>query len=162
MANQQSLKDDNNSRSLLVANEAGTETRLVKQNDTTGGIPIHIVGQDSAASLSTPNLNLDVDESEDQVGAAEDVIMTGYYVSNRAAAERFIKLYEGTVASVAVGTTVPKLVIPLAANQSANLSNLSILFTGGLVIAATTGVANTDTGAPATNDCVANVFTRAA
>jgi hypothetical protein len=153
MANENSVKDDNNDRALLVHNAAGTETRKLRVGPN-GGLLIESVGG------STPNINLDVDESEDQVGAAGDIVLTGYYISNRASSERFIKFYEGTVASVVVGTTVPKLVIPLAAAQSANLSGLSTLFTGGLVIAATTGVANTDTGAPAANEIVANVFTR--
>lgn len=154
MANQNAVKDDNNTFALLVHSANGLET--VKLKAGTGG---GLVVENGGASGSFKNL--DIDESEDQVGAVGDVTLQGYYITNRAASERFIKFYEGTVSSVIVGTTVPKLTLPLAAAQSANLSQVNILFTGGLVIAATTGFADADVGAPGSNEVVGNFFLKA-
>lgn len=155
MANEQALKDDNSSYGLLVHNNAGTETRKLKQG-ANGGLPVEMVG-DSEESLV--GRFIDVDETEDEVAAA-DTFLTGYWISNRANAERVVRLYQGPASAVTVGTTAPKLTIPLAAGQSANLSKLRIKFTGGMCIAATTGIADNDTGAPGNNEIVANIFYR--
>lgn len=161
MANESAVKDDNSNYGLLVHNETGTETRKLKVT-ADGALPIQVNGEDLNGSLSVVTKNLDVDESEDQVGTAVDQILTGYILTNRATTERVFKFYEGTVASVTVGTTAPKITIPLGGGQSANIAKMAVKFTGGIVIAATTGVADNDTGAPATNDCVANIMTKVA
>lgn len=154
MATENAVKDSNNSFGLLIHSADGTETRKVKAG-ANGGLPIEPVG------LSTATRLLDVDETEDEISATA-VVLTGYYIANRAAGERHVKLYDGAAAAVTVGTTVPILTISLAAGQAANLSQIQVPFDNGLCIAATTGVLDNDTGAPGANDIVANIFTRAA
>jgi hypothetical protein len=161
MANQQAIRDANNNETLLVADSTGLESRLVKQG-ANGGIPVEVVGQGSAGQASIPYRSLSVVATVQQISATA-VYLMGYYISNRAGAERFLKIWFKPSASVTIGTTAPDMTIPLAAAQSANLSNMIVFPAGatGLSIAATTAIADTDTTAPAANDVVANIFTRA-
>ena len=64
-----------------------------------------------------------------------------------------------TAASVTVGTSTPVLTIPLAENQGANVEFTNgIAFSTAITVAATTGVADNDTGAPSANDVIVNIF----
>lgn len=155
MANENAINDSNNVKSMLGSNAAGTESRRVVINDD-GSIN---VGESAEAGQSAIFSSIDLDESEEEVSDV-DMIITGYYISNRSGSEKFIKFYAGTAAEVAVGTTTPVIVIPLVAGQSANLTGIKALFEGGCCVAATTGVAHNDTGAPSANDVVANIFYR--
>ena len=102
--------------------------------------------------------NIDVDESEDQVKTGKGRLH-GWYMFNAAGTTRYVRYYDGTVASVVVGTTVPLATIPLPAGGGANLNiTAGIPFATGLVVAATTGVADNDTGAPASNDVIVNTL----
>lgn len=161
MANQQAINDANNVKSLVIADSTGTETRLVKAGPN-GGMPVEVVGQGSAGQSSIPYRSLSVLATKQEISATP-VYLMGYYVSNRAGTERFLKIWFKPAASVTVGTTPPDLTIPLAAAQSANLSNMIVFPTGatGLTIAATTLIADSDATAPSANDVVANIFTRA-
>jgi hypothetical protein len=103
--------------------------------------------------------SLDVDESEEEV-VAGPARLNFLYLQNRAAAERFVKVYDGLAASVVVGTTAPKLTFAIPA--STTLPPIPVpkggwSFDTGIVIAATTGIADADTGAPAANDVVVNL-----
>lgn len=105
--------------------------------------------------------NIDVDESEDAIKASPGTLY-GYYFANLHATDaRYVKLYDATVSSVTVGTTVPKLTLPLAAGASGHVEfSRGIRFYNAITVAATTGVANTDTGAPGANEVVVNTFYR--
>lgn len=101
---------------------------------------------------------IDLDETEEQVSATPCTLY-GYFLTNLAASTRYIKFYDDDASVVVVGTTAPKLTIPLEADQAANFAfSVGIKFTTAMTIAATTGIADSDTGAPGTNDVVANVF----
>jgi len=101
--------------------------------------------------------SLDLDESEEQVkGTAGQVYW--YHYTNRASAERFLKFYDATEANVTVGTTTPKVTIPLAALSSGHVSiTQGLSFGTAITVAATTGIADANTGAPAENDVVLNL-----
>ena len=77
---------------------------------------------------------------------------------------RWLKFYNATAASVSVGTTTPVLTIGLPGNTSDEITGLfsnggmGIAFDTAISAAATTGLADADTGAPAANDVILNVF----
>lgn len=105
---------------------------------------------------ATPYKNIDVDESEDAV-SANPCVLRGFYAFNNAAAgtKRYLKLYNATVATVVVGTTAPTMTFELDGGQGL-IWNTPLLFTTALTVAATTGVADNDSGAPSANDVVFN------
>lgn len=106
--------------------------------------------------------SLDLDESEEEVkGTAGQVY--GMWVTNTATSTRFIKFYNATAANVTVGTTTPVLTWGIPGNSSDDVSAvfgsaMGIAFDTAITVAATTGVADNDTGAPAANDVIINVF----
>lgn len=96
--------------------------------------------------------SLDIDESEEEIKASAGQLY-GYYIYNAAAGVRYVKFYNATAASVTVGTTAPLFVLPIPATSAANLMGThGIEFSTAISVAATTGVANSDTGAPSAND----------
>lgn len=106
--------------------------------------------------------NIDVDESEDQVkGTAGQVYWI--HAMNLSATAKFLKFYNATAASVTVGTTVPDLTFPLATQGDTNGAGFTLSIPNGIAfgtaitIAATTGVADNDSGAPGANEVVVNL-----
>jgi hypothetical protein len=80
-----------------------------------------------------------------------------------ATSTRFLKLYNATAASVTVGTTTPVLTLALPGNTSDDITGVialpqGIKFSTAICAAATTGIADNDTGAPAANDVIVNIF----
>jgi hypothetical protein len=104
--------------------------------------------------------SLDLDESEEEAKASAGQVY-GWYVHNNASSVRYVKFYNATAASVTVGTTTPLMTVPIPANAGANVHfGTGIAFGTAITVAATTGVADTDTGAPAANDIQINLFYR--
>lgn len=103
--------------------------------------------------------NIDVDESEDAVKASAGTLL-GYYVANLHATNwRYLRFYNATVANVTVGTTAPVLTIPLPAATAGHIwLGEGVAFDTAITVAATTGVADNDTGAPGANEVVCNSF----
>jgi len=102
--------------------------------------------------------NIDVDESEDDVKTSAGKLY-GWFLHNAHTATLFVKFYNATAANTTVGTTTPFMTIPMPAGASANVEFTNgIAFSTALCIAATTGVADADTGAPAANVLIANIF----
>lgn len=158
MAKEQAQLDGNNIPALLLHDSVTGETRRAKAGPNGG----FITEQSQAGSKSLVYRTIDLLATKQEVSSAPAYIM-GYYVSNRAGAERFLKIWFKAAASVTVGTTTPDMTIPLAASQSANLTNMIILPAGatGITIAATTALADNSTAAPTANDVVANIFYKA-
>ena len=76
-----------------------------------------------------------------------------------ASATRYLKIYNNTAAGTTVGTTVPDLTFPIPANVAGFAIHFGIhgLALGtGITVAATTGFADNDTGAPGANEVVLN------
>lgn len=102
--------------------------------------------------------SIDLDESEEEAkGTAGQVY--GYYIYNAASSERYVKFYNDTAANVVVGSTTPVLTLPIPPGSAANVfSDIGIPFSTAITVAATTGVADADTGAPAANDVIINLY----
>jgi hypothetical protein len=102
--------------------------------------------------------SIDLDETEEEVKATAGQVF-GWYIFNAAATTHYVKFYNATTANVTVGTTTPVLTIPVPAGSAANVfTDTGIAFGTAITVAATTGVADNDTGAPAANAVVVNVF----
>jgi len=111
---------------------------------------------------TTPYKNIDVDETEDEVkGTAGQVYWV--HAINTTTAPLYLKLYNATAASVSVGTTTPVLTFPVPANADSDGAGFAlsipngIAFSTAITVAATTGVADNDTGAPGANALVVNM-----
>jgi hypothetical protein len=101
---------------------------------------------------------LDLDESEEEVKASAGKIY-GYFFTNQTSSTRYIKFYDNTAAGTTVGTTTPLFTIPLEADQAAHIEwGKGIPCATGICIAATTGLADNDTGAPGAADVVGFVL----
>jgi hypothetical protein len=102
--------------------------------------------------------SLDIDETEEEVKATAGQVF-GWFISNLASSTRYVKFYNATAANVTVGTTTPVITIPLEADQAANVEFVNgIAFSTAITVAATTGIADNDTGAPGSNEVVINIF----
>ena len=93
-------------------------------------------------------------------------VIQGIWVSNTGTATAFLKLFNKLAANVSIGSTVPDITIPIPGGASADVTGVlgvpgaGCLFNTGLTIAATTGIAETDTGAPGANEVIVNIFYR--
>lgn len=97
----------------------------------------------------------DLDETKIEVKAAPAYV-GGWFLYNDSAAVHYVLLYDALATNVTVGTTAAKLTIGIPAGSAANLEVAKgIAFETALTVACTTDLA---TGAPAANDCVANVL----
>lgn len=106
--------------------------------------------------------SIDLDETEEDIKTSAGQIY-GVWVSNLATSTRFVKFYNATAANVTVGTTTPVITLPIPGNSSDDVtglfsSTMGIAFGTAISAAATTGVADNDTGAPGANEVVINVF----
>lgn len=106
--------------------------------------------------------SLDLDETEEDIKTSAGQIY-GMWVTNLAASTRFVKFYNATAANVTVGTTTPVITIGIPGNSSDDVaglfaSTMGIEFGTAISAAATTGIADNDTGAPGANEVLINVF----
>lgn len=146
---------------------ASGHVQRVKLTISTDGGDTHIPATtDGLAIVNRPETanglsifrSLDIDETEEEVKATAGQVY-GYYFSNVASSVRFLKFYNATAANVTVGTTTPVLTLPLPATSAGHISfPHGIAFGTAITVAATTAVADADTGAPSTNDVVVNIF----
>jgi hypothetical protein len=109
--------------------------------------------------------SLDLDETEEEVKSTAGSLYSAW-VCNLATSTRFLKIYNATAANVTVGTTTPVITIPIPGNASDDISAVltaggyGISFDTAITVAATTGIADNDTGAPGANEVVVNIFYR--
>ena len=109
--------------------------------------------------------SLDMDETEEDVKTSAGCLYK-LRITNRVTSARYVKLYNATAANVTVGTTTPidTIVVPaggsadLATVITENFGGLGLTFDTALSIAATTGFADNDTGAPGTNDVIVTAY----
>jgi hypothetical protein len=116
----------------------------------------------AAAGGATPYYNLDCDETEDAIKASAGKLFW-IHVMNLANAKRYIKFYNATTANVTVGTTTPVLSFPIPTMADTNgagfvvsFGDVGVQFDTAITVAATTGLADNDTGAPGANEIVLN------
>lgn len=108
--------------------------------------------------------SLDLDETEEDVKTSAGQIY-GIWFANRATSTRYLKIYNLTAANTTVGSSTPVITMPLPGNTTDTISGvfsstMGIAFDTAICMAATTGIADADTGAPGANDVVVNVFYR--
>lgn len=109
--------------------------------------------------------SLDLDETEEAVKATAGQLYK-LRITNNATSARYVKLYNDTTANVVVGTTVPvdTIVMPPAAAAGTptvlteSYGPAGVAYSVAITAAATTGLADNDTGAPAANDIVITAF----
>lgn len=102
--------------------------------------------------------SIDLDETEEEVKGSEGVLY-GYYFYNANAALRYLKFYNATAANTTVGTTTPVLTLPLPATSAGHVTFAEgVKFSTAITVAATTGLADNDTGAPSASDVIVNLF----
>ncbi len=106
--------------------------------------------------------NIDVDESEDAVKATAGQVYWIHAI-NLKATPLFLKFYNAATGDVSVGTTVPDLTFPVPSQGDTNGAGFTLSIPNGIAfgtaitIAATTGVADNDSGAPGTNELIVNL-----
>ena len=106
--------------------------------------------------------SLDLDESEEEVKATAGQVY-GIWFTNTATTTRWLKFYNATAANVTVGTTTPLITLGIPGNTSDDISGLfnathGMEFDTAITVAATTGFADADTGAPGANEVIVNIF----
>lgn len=121
-----------------------------------------VTNQPHAAGGCSIFRSLDLDETEEDVKTSAGTLY-GWYIANTATSTRFVKFYNDTAANVVVGTTTPVMTLAIPGNSSddvgANvLGGVGIAFGTAICVAATTGVADADTGAPGANEVIVNLF----
>lgn len=106
--------------------------------------------------------SIDLDESEEEVkGTAGQIYWL--HAMNLSSAVLYLKVYNATAASVVVGTTTPVLTFPIATQGDTNGAGFTLTVPNGIAfgtaitVAATTGIADNDTGAPGANVMVLNL-----
>lgn len=116
----------------------------------------------AAAGGATPYKNLDCDESEDDIKTSPGKLFWVHAI-NLANAKRYLKFYNATAANVTVGTTTPVLSFPIptmgdtnGAGFCINFGAIGVQFDTAISVAATTGFADNDTGAPGANEIILN------
>lgn len=161
-------------------NVGATVLRVAMANDTVNAngsatsansSPVVIASDQAAVAVNpTPATtggltifrSIDLDETEEEIKATAGQVY-GMWVTNTATSTRFVKFYNGTAAGVTVGATTPVITIGIPGNTSDDVSGLfssahGIAFGTAITAAATTGVADADTGAPGPNEVIVNVF----
>lgn len=106
--------------------------------------------------------SIDLDEGSGEVVKASAGQLYAMWVTNTATATRFIKIYDA--ASCTMGTGTPVITIGIPGNSSDDIAGnfgpggMGIAFATGICAGSTTAVADADTGAPGTNDIIANFY----
>jgi hypothetical protein len=128
-------------------------------SDTSMTAPLPSTPQPAATGGLSVFRSLDLDESEEEVKGTAGCLYK-LRLTNLAATTRYVKLYNDTAANVSVGTTTPidTIVVPAGAIITENFGGLGLTFSAALCLAATTALADNDTGAPSANDVVATAY----
>jgi len=122
---------------------AGRAQHVTPKPDTTGGLTIF--------------RSIDLDESEEEIKASAGQVYS-ITAFNTNASARYLKFYNATAANVTVGTTTPVLTYYLPATGGFVLDiPHGLAFSTAITAAATTGVADNDTGAPGANEVIVNI-----
>lgn len=141
--------------SPLITNASGALHVAVASGSVTASGSIAVTTATSGGA--TPAQFIDVDESEDEVKGSAGTLYS-IVASNVSAGTRYLKIYDGTAAGVTVGSTTPKWTVAIPAGGGFVWeSSVGMAMGTGITIAATTGVAVADTGAPGANDVIVNV-----
>lgn len=106
--------------------------------------------------------SIDLDETEEEVKNTGGQVYW-IHAMNLGASTLFLKFYNATAATVVVGTTTPVLTFPLATQGDTNGAGFTLSIPNGIAfgtaitVAATSGIADADTGDPGTNTVILNM-----
>lgn len=106
--------------------------------------------------------SIDIDESEEEIKSTTGQLFS-ISAFNTTDAPIYLKFYNLTAASTTVGTSTPALTFVVPGNANSDGSgfvwnnDIGLEFTTAITVAATTGVADSDTGAPGANACIVNI-----
>ena len=155
--------------SVMMAGFQADETATDSVNEGDAGAArmtldrkLVVSNQAHSAGGALPYKSLDLDESEEEVKGTPGQVY-GFIATNRRTSPLFLKFYNDTAANVIVGTTVPVMTIEIPANATDHTAMVTgfpvgVQFDAAITIAATTGFADNDTGAPGANELIINVF----
>lgn len=105
--------------------------------------------------------SIDLDEGTLEVVKASAGQIYWMHAINLASTPVFVKIYNATSGTIGTGTPVLTFTVPSQGDANGAGFTLSIpngiAFSTGISIGASTGVADADTGAPATNTCIVNL-----
>jgi hypothetical protein len=102
--------------------------------------------------------SIDLDETEEEVKGSAGILY-GLQIRNATASTTlYVKIYDGTAAGVVVGTDTPVKTYVLSGGETlvVDFGSQGLAFATGIVAAATTALADADTGAPAGNAIIIN------
>lgn len=147
---------DASGRLWSIAAQSGTWT--VQPGNTANTTAWLVSPRPATSGGLTIFRSIDLDESEEEIKATAGQLY-GYYFANTNAAARYLKFYNATAANVTVGTTTPVLTFYLPPTSAGHVEfSHGIAFGTAITAAATTGVADNDTGAPGANEVILNAF----
>ena len=160
------VRDYATSNPLAVALTDATGAILTSLGVSSIAAGTNLIGDVGLQGRATGGLSIfrsiDVDETEEAVKASAGTLYT-LYAFNATAAPLYLKFYNGTVGDVVVGTTTPVLTLPIPGLDSLDGAGFiwtipqGLAFSAAITVAATTGLADNDTGAPAANAVVVNL-----
>ncbi len=108
--------------------------------------------------------SLDLDESHEEVKSSAGCLYK-LRIANFATAPVYVKLFNAATGSVTVGSTTPidTICVPAASASDCTVvteafGGMGLEFTTALCLAATTGLADNNSGAPAANACVVSAY----
>jgi len=102
--------------------------------------------------------DIDLDQTSPALIKAGSVKVHGWIIYNDSGATHYVKLYNKATAPV-IAEDTPVMTIGIKTLETATFSSeIGIDFPLGLGWVCTTGIADNNTGAPAANDCVANIM----
>jgi len=144
--------------------ETDTSTSTLGVVSSAAPLPVRATG--FATGGHTTFRSLDLDETEEEVKASAGTIY-GIIFTNTSSSTRWLKLYNATAAGTTVGATTPQLTIGLPGTAGGSditgsipIPEGGIAFTTAISAAATTGIADADTGAPGANEVSINILYR--
>lgn len=147
---------DASGRLWTAAVQSGTWT--VQPGNTTNTTAWLVSPRPATSGGLTIFRSIDLDETEEEIKATAGQLY-GYYFANTNASARYLKFYNATAANVTVGTTAPVLTFYLPPTTAGHVEfSHGIAFATAITAAATTGVADNDTGAPGANEVILNAF----
>lgn len=159
----------NNIGDVDIASALPAGTNNIGDVDIASAIPAgaNVIGDVGISGARTSGgttifRSIDLDETEEQIkGTAGQVYWL--HCMNMAATVRYLKFYNATAATVVVGTTTPVMTFPIPTQGDTNGAGFmlpvpnGIEFGTAITVAATTGIADADTGAPGANEVILNL-----
>lgn len=162
-ATQATLQTGTNSIGKLAANSGVDIGDVDVTSISAGANLIGDVGISGARTSGGTSIfrSIDLDEGTLEVVKASAGQLYWIHAINLASSVRFIKIYNATSGTIGTGTPVLTFPIPTQGDSNGAGFTISIpngiAFSTGMSIGASTGIADSDTGAPGANEVIVNL-----